>query len=223
LFRVHIQSRASPDVLLAQLGLLLGGSENADAQRFGQVQLAADRGSVVALHVSLVHHTGHGQAEDRLRCIDRVSTGQRYARGIAHRTAATNHLAGDLRCKHVDRPAENGDGHQRLAAHGVDVADGVGGGDAAEVEGVIDDGHEEIGRGNHAALCIERIDRSVVARGIADPQPWIEVLRAAARQDHIQHLGRNLAATTRTVAVLGQSDRLAHGIALGKSETRRGF
>ena len=36
------------------------------------------------------------------------------------------------------------------------------------------------------------------------------VLRAAAGKDHLQHRGGNLAATTGTVAVLGQADRLAH-------------
>jgi hypothetical protein len=94
---------------------------------------------------------------------------------------------------------------KRVAAHGVDVADGVGGGNAPEVVGVIDDGHEEVGGGDHAALVVQRIDRRVVTRGVAHPQLGVEVLRPAARQDHVQHLGADLAAAAGAVAVLGQA------------------
>lgn len=198
------------DVLGAQPGLLLGSGEDADAQRLGQVQPAAGLGGVVAFHEALLHHAGHGQAEDRLGGVDGVSAGQRDAGFLADLAAAGDHLAGDFRGQHVDRPAEDGDGHQRVAAHGVDIADGVGRGDTAEIEGVVDDRHEEIGGGDHPALLVEGVDSRVVARGVADPELRIEVLRAAAGEDHLQYLGRNLAAAAGAVAVLGQADRLAH-------------
>src|SRR5690606_30149679 len=151
------------------------------------------------------------QAEDRLRRIDGVTASQRNAGGVADRTAAADHLAGDFRRQHVDRPAEDGDGHQRAAAHGVDVADRVGGGDAPEVEGIVDDGHEEVGGGDHPAFLVDAVDRCVVARGIADPEVRVEILRTAAGEDHLKHLGGNLAAATGSMTVLGQTNALAHG------------
>ncbi|MNM35669.1 hypothetical protein D3C81_463690 [compost metagenome] len=197
-------------VLVAQLGLFLGGGKDADAQRFGQVQAAADASGVVAFHVAFLHHAGHGQAEDRLGGIDGVPTGQGNARFGAYRAATTDHFTGHFRGQHVDWPAENGDGHQRVAAHGVDVADGVGGGDAAEVVRVIDDRHEEVGGRDHAALVVQRVHCCIVARGIADPQFRVQGLGAAFGENHLEHLRRDLAATTGAVAVLGQTNRLAH-------------
>src|SRR5471032_1270789 len=47
--------------------------------------------------------------------------------------------------------------------HGVDVADCVGGSNTAEVEGIIDNRHEKIGGGDHAALVIDGVHRRVVA------------------------------------------------------------
>jgi GNAT superfamily N-acetyltransferase len=142
--------------------------------------------------VALAHHAGDGQAEDRLGGVDGVAAGQRDAGFGAHGAAAANHFAGHFRRQHVDRPAEDGDGHQRVAAHGVDVADGVGGGDAAEVEGIVDDGHEEVGGRDHAAFVVQGVHGGVVARGVADPQLRVQGLGAALGEDHIQHLGEIL-------------------------------
>ncbi|MCY1180592.1 hypothetical protein D9M73_210470 [compost metagenome] len=139
-----------------------------------------------------------------------MAAGQRDAGFGAHRTATADHFAGHFRRQHVDRPAEDGDGHQRVAAHGVDVADGVGGGDAAEVVRVIDDRHEEVGGRDHTALVIEGVDCRVIARGIADPEFRVQGLGAALGENHLEHLRRDLAATTGAVAVLGQTNRLAH-------------
>ena len=42
------------------------------------------------------------------------------------------------------RETDHGERAQGTAAHGVDVAEGVGGGDLAEGVGIVDDGREEI-------------------------------------------------------------------------------
>ncbi|MNE31530.1 hypothetical protein D3C80_1251020 [compost metagenome] len=153
----------------AQQALLLGGGEDADAQWLGQVQLAAFAGGVVTLHEALFHQACDSQAENRLRRIDRMPTGQRNTRRIAHRAAATNHFTGHFRRQHVDRPTQDRDRHQWVAAHGVDVADGVGGGNTAEIERIVDDRHEKVSGGNHAAFFINRIHGCIITRGIADP------------------------------------------------------
>ncbi|MNN28846.1 hypothetical protein D3C81_1424290 [compost metagenome] len=160
--------------------------------------------------MALFHQTGDGQAKDRFWRVDGVPTCQRDTRRVTHRTTAAYHFPGNFRRQHVHRPAQNRNRHQWVTAHGVDVADGIGGGNSAEIEGIVDDRHEKIRGRDHAAFLIDRIHRRVIARGIADPKLRVEVLRPAAGQDHFQHLGGNLATATGAVAVLGQANRLAH-------------
>ena len=64
--------------------------------------------------------------------------------------------------QHVDRHADQRQRQDRPAAHRIDVADGVGRGDAAEVERVVDDRHEEVGGGDQRLLVVELIDGRVV-------------------------------------------------------------
>ena len=146
---------------------------------------------------------------------------QRDAGVITHGATTADHFAGHFRRQQMHRPAQNRNGHQWVTAHCIDVADGIGGGNTAEIVRVIDDRHKEIGGRNHPALVIQGIDRSIVTRGIADPQLGVEVLRAAAGKDHFQYLRRNLAPAPRTVAVLGQADRLAHKGTSGQFQSSR--
>nr|GFD21595.1 hypothetical protein [Tanacetum cinerariifolium] len=162
----------------------------------GQEQLAAHGCGVVPLHEAFFHESRHRQAKDRFGCVNGVTACQRNARGVTHCAAAPDHFTGDFGRQHVDRPAENGDRHQRVAAHGVDVADGVGG-------------------GNHALFVIDGVDSRVVARGVADPQTRIEILRAAAGENGFQDFGRNLAAAPGAVTVLGKTNGVVHGKPLG--------
>src|SRR5690606_693652 len=120
---------------------------------------------------------------------------------LAGGPAAGHHLAGHFRRQQVDRPAEDGDGHQRVAAHGIDVADGIGGGNTPEVEGIVDNGHEEVGGGYHTPLTVNAVHGRIIPRGIADPQGRVESLGAAAGENHVQYPGGNLAAAARSVAV----------------------
>src|SRR3546814_1649777 len=74
---------------------------------------------------------------------------QGNTRLVTDGTTAANHLTSDFRSQYVDRPAENRNRHQRITAHRVDVADGIGGGDATEIKRIIDNRHEKIGGGDH--------------------------------------------------------------------------
>ncbi|RMS11946.1 hypothetical protein ALP75_200600 [Pseudomonas syringae pv. actinidiae] len=216
--RAHPVTRQA-DVFFTQFCLLFSSGQNADAQRFGQVQHAAGLRGVVAFHVFFLHHAGDGQAEYRLRRIDGMAARQWDTGSVAHGATATDHFASHFGRQHIDWPAENGDGHQRIAAHRIDVADRIGRGDAAEVERVIDDRHEEVGGRDYAALVVQRVNRCIVTRGITDPEFRVQVLRAAAGKDHVQYPGGNLAATPCSVTVLGQADWLIHRDTLGKRET----
>src|SRR5690606_22966466 len=102
-----------------------------------------------------------------------------------------------------DWPAENGNGHQGRAAHGIDVTDGIGCGDPAKVEGVIDNRHKEIRSADNPGLLIQTKHRRIIATGIASPEPLKLRPRRAHGKNLIKHLGCNFAAAASTVAVFG--------------------
>ena len=67
------------------------------------------------------------------------------------------------RCPAIDRPGDEAQRIQRRAAHGVDVAERVGGGDAAVVEGVVDDRREDVDRLDQGQVVAQPDDGRVVA------------------------------------------------------------
>ena len=142
--------RCQTNMLGLQQGFFLGGGEYANAQRLGEEQLAARLRGAVALHALGRHHARNGQAEDRLRRIDRVTTGQGNPRLLTGKAPALNHIPGNLRWKGVNRPAQNGNRHDRLTAHREDIADGVSRRNAPEIERVIDNRHKEISGADNA-------------------------------------------------------------------------
>ena len=107
--------------------------------------------------------------------------------------------------QHADRHAHQRQRHDRLAAHGVDVGDRVGGGDAAEVERVVDDRHEEVGGGDQRLLVVELVDGGVV--GGLDAHQQFRRHRQARRalEDFGQHAGRDLAAAAAAVRQRGEA------------------
>ena len=58
-------------------------------------------------------------------------------------------------------------GRQRLAAHGVNVAERVGRGDRAKIVRPVDDGGEKIGREDQGQLVVDFVDGRIVGRGTA--------------------------------------------------------
>ena len=79
-----------------------------------------------------------------------MTTGQRNSRLLTGETAAINDVAGNFRREGINWPAQNGDGHNRLTAHREDITDGVGGRNAPEIEGVIDNRHKEVSGADNA-------------------------------------------------------------------------
>ena len=79
-----------------------------------------------------------------------------------------------------------------FAAHRIDIGDGIGRGDAAEIVGIVDDRHEEIGGGDDAKIIVDLPDRGVVAGFGADQQLAI---RCGGRL-----IGQQVAATRRAKA-----------------------
>jgi len=111
----------------------------------------------------------------------------------------------------VHRHADDGQGEDRRRAHGVDVRQGVGRGDAAEVERIVDHRHEEVG-GRHQRLLVVQPPDGRVVRGLGpDHQVGEHRRRRRFRQDLAQHGRRQLAAAAAAVGQRGQSDGVGHG------------
>ena len=123
-----------------------------------------------------------------------------------------DHVLGQL----VDRHADDGQREDRPAAHGVNVGERVGRGDAAEVARIVDDGHEEIGGGDDGLRVVQAIDGRVV--GCLDPHQEIGRQRLQRRfgDNARQHGRRDLAASTAAVAELGQFDVFHGSCSVGK-------
>ncbi len=69
-----------------------------------------------------------------------------------------------------ERHAQDGQRQDRRAAHGVDVGQRVGGGDAAEIVGIVDHRHEKVGGGDQGQAVGQAVHRGVVRRFGADHQ-----------------------------------------------------
>src|ERR1019366_10173374 len=115
--------------------LLQRGREHANTDRLAEYEHVAGLGIGVAPDLLRMHEAHDDEAVNGLDRIDRVAAGDRNARFAAHRFATADHLPDLLDRELVDRHRDQREGHDRLAAHRIDVADGVGRGDAAEVEG----------------------------------------------------------------------------------------
>ena len=162
-----------PVALGIELVLVHGRAQNADAEALAEHQHVAGQGVRVALDLVRVHQADDREAVDRFRRIDGVAAADGDA-GIQAGLGAALQNALDLLGGHfVDRKTGNGQGHDRLAAHGVDVAKRIGGRDPAIVVRVVDDGHEEVGGRDHALLIVDPVDSRVVTGLEPDQQGGI--------------------------------------------------
>eukprot|EP01137_Pigoraptor_chileana_P023878 Opistho-2@7252 len=209
-----VELRGVGDHLRIALGrqrvLLQRGREHAHADRLAQDQAVAHLGVGVALDALGVHQAQRDQAVDGLDRVDGVAARDRDAGGAAHVLPAFEDLADGLGGQHVDGHAHERQRHDGRAAHGVHVADGVGGGDAAEVVRVVDDGHEEIGGGDQRLLVVELVHGGVVGGLDAHQQLLGHGHRAGALEDFAEHAGGDLAAAAAPVREAGEA-RLGGG------------
>ena len=82
------------------------------------------------------------------------------ADGIAASQDFPHVFDGELAKRHP----ENSQRHQRLAAHRVDIRNRIRRGDPAEVEGIVNHGHEKVCRRDNAGVVIDAPHSRVVAR-----------------------------------------------------------
>ena len=143
--------------------VLQRGADDAGADGLGEVQRVAGAGSSAVDDLVGVDDADHRQAVLGLLVVDGVPPDHHRA-GLADLLGAAAHdLAHDLGAEGT-REREQVHRGERTAAHRVDVGQRVGGGDATEVVGVVDDGREEVDGKQRCRLVVEAVDGSVVAR-----------------------------------------------------------
>jgi hypothetical protein len=108
----------------------------------------------------------------------------------------------------VDRHADDRQRQQRHATHGIDVGQRIGRRDAAEIEGVIDDRHEEIGRRDQGLVVVELVDGRVIAGLDADQQLLGDDGRRGLGENLFEHIRSDLASAAAAVCKLRQFERL---------------
>ena len=130
------------------LAILGRGSDDAQANRLGEHQQIARSSASVRKHLARMHAAHDGQAKNRLFRLNGVPAHDGDARLGRLVRRATQDVAQNFRRKLLIREAHEIEGRQRFAAHGVNIAEGIGRCDGAKIVRPIDDGGEEIGREN---------------------------------------------------------------------------
>src|SRR5207244_4329640 len=113
-------------------------------------------------------HSDHRHAVLRLGVVDRVPAEDRYARLPGDGRAAFEHSGQKVERELADRPRYKVQRGQRPAPHRIDIGEGVRRGDPTPVEGVVDDGREEIDRLHDRGAPGKNVDGGVVAGGRRD-------------------------------------------------------
>jgi hypothetical protein len=149
---------------------LEGGGEDARAQRLGEQEHVAGSGAAVQEHLLRVHQAGHRQAVLEFVVLDGVPADEQRP-GLADLGQPPfHHLAEHALGHGLHRAGEDVHAQQRPAAHGVDVGERIGRGDAAEVKGVVDDGREEVHGLDERCGLVQTIHPGVVAGLAADQE-----------------------------------------------------
>ena len=93
-----------------------------------------------------------------------------HAAGFANDLGRRREDGGDRFDWHALGEGSDVEGEQHTPAHREDVTACVGGGDGAEVGGVVDERREEVGGRHHCCLVVEAVHSGVVERGQAHEQ-----------------------------------------------------
>ncbi len=186
-----------------------GGGDDAGAQRFGEDERVAGERAGVGEDARGVDRAGDGVAELDVFFVDGVAADQGAAGFVDFFGAAAENLFedGEVAGSGV---GEDGEGGERARAHGVDVAQGVGGGDGAEGVGIVDDGGEEVDGLHEGTLRRELVHARIVGR--LKPYEDVIVLPSRqARQSFVQNLWTKLCRSTGRFGALGEFDHRLSG------------
>jgi hypothetical protein len=187
-----------------------GGGEDAGAERLGQHQRIARSGADGAHHLCRVDQAGDRQADLWLIVVDGVAADDNGAGFLDLFDAATQDLDQDGAVE-AGRKADQGEGRQRPCAHGVDVGESVGGGDAAVAARIVDHRGEEIDGLHQRPLAVEAVDPGI-GKGDSGGEE-VFILEDWKLTQHLrQRPGGQLGGSTAGAGEAGQTDGLlGHG------------
>ncbi len=151
-----------------------------------------------------------GQAEDGLLRLNRVPTDDGDSRFGGFVRGAAEDVAQNRRRELLIGEADQIQGSQGFSAHGVDVAEGIGSCNSAEIVWSIDDGGEEIGGQNQGQVVVELVDGRIVRRRAAHENFGIGNFGQHA-QKREQIARRLLRCASRSFGELGQADWTSRG------------
>lgn len=124
-----------------------------------------------------MHDSRDGQAVDRLWIADGVSTCQAAFGLDAHQGSTSENALNGVIVDQSIGHAGNGERGDRASTHGVDIGEGVGGGDPTVELGVVDDRGEEVGGLDQCDFIGELEYTGVVCGGGANEESGVVVLR----------------------------------------------
>ena len=190
---------------LVQCASFQRGTQHPDAERLGQDQhIAAPRARIAHDPVGM-DQADHRQPIDRLGRVDRMAARHRYPRLGADRGAAREDGRHGFGRNLAQRHAEDRQRHDRPPAHGIDIGQCIGGGDAAEIARIVDNRHEEIGGGDHRLIVGNAVHGGIVAGLGADQQIWKGLHLGHPGQQLVQHPRRKLAAAAAAMGERSQA------------------
>jgi len=138
------------------------GGDHTGADGLGENERVAGLGADIFPDFTGMDGAGDGVAKLQFIVADGVATNDSAIRFRHFGEAAAENLFED-RGIAIAGKRENGERRDGTAAHGVDVAERVGGGDLAEFEGIVDDGREEVDRLHDGKIRSEAVNGRVVA------------------------------------------------------------
>ena len=193
-------------ITLAQLFLFQRRAVNTDTESLAENQLVTWSSAGIALEMFRVNQANRHQAVDRLDRINSVPAGNRDAGRPTDRFATGQNFRNGFQRQNIDRHANQRQGKEWRATHRINIRNGVGCGNSPKIKGVIDNRHEKIRRRDNRLLCIDLINRRIVAGFSTNQQLWRNNAGGHAGQNFLQYGRGNLAATTTTMGKLGKSD-----------------
>ncbi len=135
-----------------------------------------------------------------------MPAGDRDARLRADGGTALQNRAHRFHWQLVQRHSQNGQRHDGLATHGINVRQGVGCGDATEIARVIHNRHEEVGGGDDAVMVVDLPDGRVVTGFRADKKLCVCGGFRLAGEKLMQDRRRELAPAATAMGQAGQSN-----------------
>ena len=189
------------------------GGDDADTEGLGEHQHVAGACPGVGHQPVQDDGPGHGKPIGGFGPVDGM-TSHYGAPGFGHHVhPSSDNRRGEIEPELVPRPSQVLEGSEGSRSHGVNVAQGVGSGDASPVIGRVHHGGEDVHGLDQGASVPQRIDAGVVTGAHPDHKVVMGGggMISNRTQDLSQLGGAELAGSAGAVAVLGESD-LVHRV-----------